>query len=233
MFAEIAILGGLALVDSTSIGTLFIPLWLLLAPGMLRVGRVGLFLVAIAGLYFAIGIALMLGADVSLGWIQAAFGEGGLLDTSPVNGALFAIGLALLAISFRKSKPQAGPSRVARWREKTLATQSMRGVVLLAAVAAGLEVFTMLPYLAAVGYLAAQDMNWAPRVGWLAFYCFVMILPALFLIVMRVLLRDRADQVLVALNSRLDKVGNEMALWVIGIAGFVLAGFAGQRLFEL
>jgi NhaP-type Na+/H+ or K+/H+ antiporter len=52
----------LALIDSTSFGTLLVPLWLMLAPGRLRPGRVVLFLFTVAGFYLAFGVALGAGA---------------------------------------------------------------------------------------------------------------------------------------------------------------------------
>src|SRR5699024_11553258 len=73
-----ASLAVLALVDSTSFGTLLIPIWFLLAPGRVRVGRVLVFLGTVAGFYFLVGIALVAG-------LRAIVGDlGGLLD-SPVR----------------------------------------------------------------------------------------------------------------------------------------------------
>ncbi|MGS2617245.1 hypothetical protein ACVCAH_22370 [Micromonospora sp. LZ34] len=52
-------LAGLALVDSTSIGTLFIPVWLLLTPGPVNARRILTYLGTIAGFYFAVGLLLV------------------------------------------------------------------------------------------------------------------------------------------------------------------------------
>ena len=49
MIATIGSLVVLALIDSTSFGTLLIPLGLLTAPGRLRIGRLLLFLSVVAG----------------------------------------------------------------------------------------------------------------------------------------------------------------------------------------
>ncbi|MGO3060918.1 hypothetical protein [Corynebacterium casei] len=53
----------LALVDSTSFGTLLIPVWLLMTPGRLQVGRVLQFLLTVVSMYFFIGLGLLLGAN--------------------------------------------------------------------------------------------------------------------------------------------------------------------------
>ena len=52
-----ASLAALALIDSTSFGTLLIPIWLLLAPGRVRAGRMLVYLGTIAVFYFAVGMA--------------------------------------------------------------------------------------------------------------------------------------------------------------------------------
>ena len=51
----------LALIDSTSFGTLVIPVWLMLAPGRIRPQRVLVFLVTVAVFYLAVGVALLSG----------------------------------------------------------------------------------------------------------------------------------------------------------------------------
>ena len=56
----------LALIDSTSFGTLLIPVWLLLAPGRLRAGRVLVYLGTVAAFYLAVGIVVLLGAGAFL-----------------------------------------------------------------------------------------------------------------------------------------------------------------------
>jgi hypothetical protein len=55
-------LGALALVDSTSIGTLVLPIWLMLQPGRLRAGRIALFLLVVGAFYWLMGLALLAGA---------------------------------------------------------------------------------------------------------------------------------------------------------------------------
>ncbi|NLS09737.1 hypothetical protein HGQ17_06900 [Nesterenkonia sp. MY13] len=57
--ALLGILAVLALIDSTSFGTLLIPVWLLMAPGRLRAGRVLIYLAVVAGAYALIGLVLL------------------------------------------------------------------------------------------------------------------------------------------------------------------------------
>lgn len=87
-------LAGLALVDSTSVGTLLIPLWLMLVPGPLRVRRMLLFLATVAGYYLLLGLALLAGAT----WLSDALA--GFLTTPAATWLQLALGVALFAGSF-------------------------------------------------------------------------------------------------------------------------------------
>lgn len=230
MLTGFLILSGLALIDSTSIGTLFIPLWLLLAPGVPRAGRVLLYLLAIATIYFGIGVLLLLGASALVEALGGAFARGGVLDTPLVNGLFVLAGVGLLLLSFRKPRKREGPSRMARWRERAMGTSSIGGLLGLAVVAAGLEVLTLFPYLGAIAYLSASDLGWEWRLFWLGYYCVVMIAPALAMLGLRLALRDRADRGLEWFNAQIDRFGGEAALWMVGIIGVALVWFGGARL---
>lgn len=85
----------LALIDSTSFGTLLIPVWLLLAPGRLRAGRVLVYLGTVAGFYLAVGIVVLLGAGAFLD----RFGDA--LDTRAAAIVQLLLGFGLFALSFR------------------------------------------------------------------------------------------------------------------------------------
>ena len=85
----------LALVDSTSFGTLLVPVWLLLAPGRLRAGRVLAYLVTVAVAYLAVGVVVMLGAGAFLD----RFGDA--LDSRAATIVQLLLGIGLFALSFR------------------------------------------------------------------------------------------------------------------------------------
>ncbi|WP_353707318.1 GAP family protein [Cellulosimicrobium sp. ES-005] len=85
----------LALIDSTSFGTLLIPVWLLLAPGRLRAGRVLVYLGTVAAFYLAVGIVVLLGAGAFLD----RFGDA--LDTRAAAIVQLLLGIGLFALSFR------------------------------------------------------------------------------------------------------------------------------------
>jgi len=110
----------LALVDSTSFGTLLVPVWLLMTPGRVRVSRILMYLGTIAGFYLAVGVALALGAST----IAAGFGE--VLETRPARIVELLLGIALLVHSFRLDRRRQGPpdggGRVLRWRARAMGT---------------------------------------------------------------------------------------------------------------
>src|SRR5690606_22207760 len=69
--ATAATLAVLALVHSTSFGTLLIPVCCLLTPGRVRVARILVFLGTVAGFYLLLGVALVAGLDAVLGDLDA------------------------------------------------------------------------------------------------------------------------------------------------------------------
>jgi hypothetical protein len=112
----------LALVDSTSFGTLLIPVWLLMTPGRVRVARMAVYLGTIVAFYFVVGIVLALGADV------LADGFGDLFETRPARIVELLLGVGLVAYSFRIGRgaegEQPGQGRVLRWRARAMGASS-------------------------------------------------------------------------------------------------------------
>lgn len=219
-------LAGLALLDSTSIGTLFIPVWLLLAPGPVSVRRMLAYLGTIAGCYYGVGLLLF--------WSGSRLADllGGALDTRPVLWGQLALGVGLFLLSFRYGgKRRSGGGAVLRWRDRaTAGDSSTRWLVGLALFAALAEVATMLPYLGALGLLATSGLAGPAVVGLLAGYCLVMVLPALLLLAVRLAWPGGIEPVLARLNAWIARTSGETLAWILGIAGFLIARDAAARL---
>ena len=81
----------LALIDGTSFGTLVIPIWLMLAPGRLRAGRILLYLFTIAVFYLLLGVVLTLGAMAFLDQLR------GVLARTLAHVLQLVVGIVLLA----------------------------------------------------------------------------------------------------------------------------------------
>ncbi|MGF1664619.1 MAG: GAP family protein [Kineosporiaceae bacterium] len=220
----------LALIDSTSIGTLLVPLWLLLAPGRVRAGRVVLFLATVAAFYLAVGLALVAGLA---GLVDDA---ARLLEGAAAARLQLVVGAALLAGSFVVPTGRRGDpgGRAQRWRDRAMSGDGgVPGLVGLALVAAALEVATMLPYLGALGLVAASDLTGPGRAAVLTGYCLVMVVPALALTAIRLAARDRVEAPLRRLAGWLQRISGETLAWIVGIVGFLLARDAVVRLPEL
>ncbi|MGK5737762.1 GAP family protein [Micromonospora sp. URMC 103] len=220
-------LAGLALIDSTSIGTLFIPVWLLLTPGPIRVGRILTYLGTIAGFYLGVGLLLVWGGT------RLAETVGGALDHRPVLWAQLALGVGLFVLSFRydgKRQRRSGGG-VLRWRDRaTSGDASGRWLVGLALLAALAEVATMLPYLGAVTLLSTADLSGPAVVAVLAGYCVVMVVPALLLLGARLAFPAPIERLLGRLNTWITQKAGSALGWVLGIAGFLIARDAAYRL---
>ncbi|ONI70222.1 hypothetical protein ALI144C_46950 [Actinosynnema sp. ALI-1.44] len=223
-------LAGLALLDSSSIGTLFIPIWFLLAPGGIRVGRVLLYLGTIAVFYFGIGVLISLGA----GSVISNFGDA--LRTTAALWVQLGIGVGLFVLSFRfdskKQKNKPGGGAIRRWRDRAMSDESSIHWLMGLALLAGLtEIATMLPYLGAIGIMTTSGLSAVTVLVLLAGYCLVMILPAGVLLTLRLTAAKVIEPLLQRLNNWIMTKGASATGWIIGIAGFLVARDAAARLF--
>lgn len=150
----------LALIDSTSFGTLVIPICFMLAPGRLRAGRILLYLFTIAVFYLVLGVLLTVGAMAFLDQSR------GVLGRTPAHVLQLLVGIVLLVLGLtvepltkpgkakRAGKRDAkraerGPDRIQRWRVRaTTGEGSASGLMILAVTAAAIEAASMVPYLA-------------------------------------------------------------------------------------
>ncbi|QPZ38799.1 GAP family protein [Paramicrobacterium chengjingii] len=251
--ALLGVLAILALIDSTSFGTLLIPVWLLLAPGRLRPGRVLIYLATITAFYAAVGIMIALGATYFTDAISAAL-------ASPLARWLqLLLGAGMLILSFTmdtgtkkkngtaESEPSE-PGRLARWRARAMGvteattadatspssgagsgtvtaerTGTVAPLMMLALTAAVIEVASMLPYLAGIGLISASGAGWPGSAGLILGYCLVMVLPALILLGARIFAHRAIEPLLQRVNDWVTKHAASSTAWIVGIVGFLLA----------
>lgn len=226
-------LGGLALLDSLSVGTLVIPVLMLLSPRV-RAGSVLRYLSTLAAFYFAIGVVLLAGATAALPAVREAGEARSLL------WAQLAVGGLLFAASFfvgPGARPIGGRARTtpretaSRWRGRLDEAGTGRGVVLLALTAGALELATMAPYLGAMGVLAAAPGSFPGKIALLAGYVGVMCLPALALLAVRAVVGRRAEPSLRRLSDWLAEQVAATFPWILGLLGWFIGGSAASRLF--
>lgn len=223
----VLLLAALALLDATTMGTLLIPLWLLLDTAAFRARRILLYLGVVASAYFAIGLVL-LWAAVELVRRYADFWE-----SAATSRILFSAGVALLlggilleipaikkSREARRHQRQTGtvkPPLTQRLRTKALTAHGPGPIIGLAGGAVAVELATMWPYLIAIGLIATNLSGFTASLA-LAGYCFIMVLPALLLLIFRVGAPDQANQLLKASAQALSKPGVQTTgMIVIGI----------------
>ena len=217
----------LALVDSTSMGTLVIPVILLVVGegGARRVaGRTQLFLAVIGVFYLLLGIALLAGL---LPLIES---YGHLLASPQVMLVLAVLGVLLVIWSFRldpKSVAKRGgdPEASARkWTGRARRASGSPAVLISLALLAGLiEAASMIPYLAAMGIIAEMGVGLGRGALILVGYCAVMIAPGALLSLVRLLLGRRADDLLERVHQWAVKHAAGAFSWTVGIIGAILA----------
>lgn len=232
----LGVLALLALLDSTSFGTLLIPLWLALAPGRLRGGRILAYLAVVGGAYAIIGVAL-LGTLTAVGdgivqWLEGA------RESSPFLLAQLAAGAGLLAYSFRLDPMTTAGKEAKRKREERRGTAGRMdrfrhravgpgaggfGALMgVAVVAVGLELPTLLPYLAGIGLIAGTGPAWPGSAALILFYCAVMLLPAVLVLAGRLLAHRLVDAPLRRLEALMSRHAGATIGWVVGILGVLL-----------
>ncbi|KAA0023391.1 GAP family protein [Antrihabitans cavernicola] len=226
----IATLAGLALIDATSIGTLVIPVWLLLASERPPARRLAQYLGAIAAFYFMVGIALTIAVRTGIDTLTAE------VRTPVVLWPQLVVGVALFAVSWRfdsaRRRRAGAPDRAVRWRARALDAQSSgRGLAMLAVSAGSIELFSMLPYLAAIGLIVSTGTTAVQWIPLLAGYCAVMIAPAAIAIVARSVAGERVEAMLARVDGFVSRHADSALGWMLGIVGFLLASDAATALF--
>lgn len=217
----------LALVDSTSMGTLVIPVILLVVGegGARRVaGRTLLFLAVIGVFYLLLGIALLAGL---LPLIES-FGH--LLAAPQVMAVLAVLGVLLVIWSFRIdpkaiAKRGGDPEASARrWTQRARRASGRPSLLIGLALTAGLiEAASMIPYLAAMGIIAEMGVGLGRGALILVVYCAVMVAPGAVLCTVRWLLGRRADAFLDRAHDWAVKNASGAFSWTVGIIGAIIA----------
>lgn len=235
--ATMAALGGLALVDSTSFGTLGIPA-AMLVQRRVQAAKVLLFLATIAVFYWLLGLGLVLGAGAALELLGGAGEQTWLLWLQAIaGGVLFGISFLIDSAWWKnrraREKAEGREGRPGRrgLMSRVLGEHARPTTVMAVALVAGLvEAASMLPYLAAVGLITSSNLDLAHIATVLAGYVAVMSLPALALLGARFAFARQIEPFLARVNSWLSRTGNGALSWALGIVGFLLAADALSRL---
>ena len=216
----------LALVDSTSMGTLVIPVILLVVGqgGALRIaGRSLLYLAVIGLFYLLLGIALLAGLLPLLESFGPQLSAPGVMLVLAVGGVLLVIWSFRLdpkSVRRRGGDPEASARR---WTDRARRASGRPGLLIALALLAGMiEAASMIPYLAAMGIIADTGIGLGGGALVLVGYCAVMILPGAVLCGVRAALGGRADAFLDRAHDWAVKNATSAFSWVVGIVGVII-----------
>lgn len=231
MTISLGFLPVLALIDSTSVGTLVLPIWLLLASGRPRVSRMLAYLGTVAGFYFVMGVLLSIGARFLLDdAISFAQSEGGAIALAVLAALMLATGVIWL---IRQRDNKGGSGRLLAWRERAVVGttgSSAAPLMALALTATAIEIAGMLPYLIAIGTMDQADLPLLVHGALLAGYCLLMILPAIVLMIVRLVAHEKITAPLGRINDWIMKHTAGATPWLLAILGFLLLRAAIERL---
>lgn len=220
---------GLALIDSTSLGTSLIPLWLLLSPGRLSKARIGSYLLTLTLAYFAMGLVVAAGAaslfNAFQSWIMSAPDALLVGGQTTIGILIISFGLTLLIRNVRGGAQDSG-NTLFRWRNEAMTAGSSRGLVRLALLAFGIEFATMVPYVGAIVAMTDAEMSWGSIVLWVFIYCAVMMAPAGILTVFRLALGHRIDPLLRRLDTWLERHMGTVSGTGLSLLGALIVGIA-------
>lgn len=228
----------LALVDSTSIGTLVVPVLLLVTAGAsMCPGRIAVrtlyYLLVIGVFYFVLGVALTAGA------LPLFERFGNALGSTPALFVYVVIGVALFLWSFyvdpkairkRGGDPEERGRRwIARARDAVGSFRTLTGLALLAGV---IEAASMLPYLAAIGIIVDSGAGIRRAALVLVAYCAVMCLPGIVLALGRGLIGTRLDGLLGRVQDWSIRNAAGAFSWTIGIVGALVVLYTAPELLQ-
>ncbi|GKS11749.1 hypothetical protein YDYSY3_27490 [Paenibacillus chitinolyticus] len=205
----ILIVGGLALLDAISPATLGVTVYLLLTERERLNSRLMIYLLTVAGVYFVVGVSLMLG----LGAVMASFSF--IFQNRIVSWVMLIIGGILFIASFYY--PKSKKSDLPKPKSK-----SMASMVALGFTTSLIEVGAAFPYFAAIGLMTTSNLavfQWLPI---LAGYNFIMVLPPLIVFTLHLLLGRVMQRPLESLRIRLSKYSGSAISWIMCIVGLIL-----------
>jgi len=203
------LIGGLALLDTLSPATLGVSVYLLLTDKEKLTKRLLVYLLTVAGFYFAVGVSLMLGLALLLENISDVF------QNRIVSWTVFIIGAILFIASFyvptKKNSDLPSPK-----------SKSILSIVALGFTTSLIEVGTAFPYFAAIGIMTTSNLSWMEWSSILAGYNFIMVMPSLLLFLFYLLFGRRMQKPLKKLRVKIANNTGSALSWIMCIVGIIL-----------
>lgn len=206
---QLLLIGGLAILDTLSSTTIGVTIYLLLTDKERLTKRLFVYLLTVAGFYFAVGVSLMLGLDFLFKFIS------GLLQNRIVSWSFFIIGVILFIASFYI--PPKKNSEIPLPKSK-----SIFSMIALGFTTTLIEVGTAFPYFAAIGILTTSNLSLIQWSSILAGYNLIMVLPSLLLFLFYLLFGQWMQKPLERLRMKIANSTGSVLSWIMCIVGFLL-----------
>lgn len=206
---QLLLIGGLAILDTLSSTTIGVTIYLLLTDKERLTKRLFVYLLTVAGFYFAVGVSLMLGLDFLFKFIS------GLLQNRIVSWSFFIIGVILFIASFYI--PPKKNSEIPLPKSK-----SIFSMIALGFTTTLIEVGTAFPYFAAIGILTTSNLSLIQWSSILAGYNLIMVLPSLLLFLFYLLFGRWMQKPLERLRMKIANSTGSVLSWIMCIVGFLL-----------
>ena len=205
---QLLLIGGLAILDTLSPTTIGVTIYLLLTDKERLTKRLFVYLLTVAGFYFAVGVSLMLGLDFLFKFIS------GLFQNRIVSWSFFIIGVILFIASFYI--PPKKNSEIPHQNQKHFFNDRARFTTTL------IEVGTAFPYFAAIGILTTSNLSLIQWSSILAGYNLIMVLPSLLLFLFYLLFGRWMQKPLERLRMKIANSTGSALSWIMCIVGFLL-----------
>ncbi|HFK1764770.1 hypothetical protein AT258_07920 [Bacillus wiedmannii] len=206
---QLLLIGGLAILDTLSPTTIGVTIYLLLTDKERLTKRLFVYLLTVAGCYFAVGISLMLGLD----FLFEIFS--GVFQNRIVSWTFFIIGSLLFIASFyippKKRSKLSSPK-----------SNSILSIIALGFTTTLIEAGTAFPYFAAIGILTTSNLSWIAWSSILAGYNFIMVLPSLLLFLLYLLFGRWMQKPLERLRMKIANYSGSALSWIMCIVGLLL-----------
>jgi cytochrome c biogenesis protein CcdA len=200
---------GLAVLDSINPSALLVTIYLLTRKS--PVTNVVLYLGTVFLVYLSVGFLLMSGADPAWDIVSDWFESQAAYAVQAVVGGVL-LAYAILAPGSSENDVRTPRPRSFHWS----------GFILLGITVTVLELPTALPYFAAIGLMAAEDLPAAEWGVYLVIYNVIFIAPPVTLYTVARLAGPRLEDRMPGFEARLKRYARGAWLWIFGIIGFYL-----------
>ncbi|WP_406885167.1 GAP family protein [Bacillus cereus] len=200
-----------ALIDILSPGVLTVTAYLLLTQPNQLSSRLFVFLFITQLGYFITGLLLYFGGNSLLKRIEQ------LSQFDFINWFYILLGAVLVLISFSKPKETTKKRLISFIPKNT----TIKGMIILGIIVFLIEFVTALPYFYSIFLMNHQTIGATPAILIIIGYNLVMVLPSLLLLGVNIIFKERLQQFLVKIRSKLNEAPISSLLVATGVIGAV------------